>query len=231
MSNTILPAAGSTAAATSSLSTIGTSDLGKNDFLKLLTAQLAHQDPLNPMDNTAFVAQLAQFSSLEQMQNVNSNLGTSILLSQSVNNSLATTLIGRDVQASGDTVTQTAGGSSNLNFNLDSDASVQVTVVDSSGKTVATLKPGDMKAGQQSVTWDGKADDGTTAPSGDYTFKVTATDAKGNPVGAETFIRGRVTGVKFENGSTYVMVGSRQLSMSDITQIFEAGTGPGSSGS
>jgi flagellar basal-body rod modification protein FlgD len=230
VSNTILPTT-PTSAATSAVSTIGSSDLGKDDFLKLLTAQLAHQDPLNPMDNTAFVAQLAQFSSLEQMQNVNTNLSTSILLSQSVNNSLATTLIGREVQASGNTITQTAGGNSSLGFNLDSDASVQINVVDSSGKTVATLKPGDMKAGQETVNWDGKEDDGSTAPSGDYTFNVTAADAKGNPVGAETMITGKVTGVKFENGQTYIMVGSRQLSMSDITQILDAGSGSTSSGS
>ncbi len=201
-----------------------TGALGKEEFLKLLTAQLQHQDPLQPVQNEAFVAELAQFSSLEQMQNVNSNLATSLLLNQSVNNSLATTLIGREVEAAGNDFTLAQGGNANLSFHLDGDATAKVEVVDGSGKVVATLEPGSLKAGDQSVTWDGKGADGQPAPPGQYTFRVTATDAKGNPVAAHTLIRGRVTGVQFEDGATYLLVGSRKLSLSDVTQILEAPT-------
>lgn len=203
----------------------GTSALGKEEFLKLLTAQLRNQDPLQPIQNEQFVAQLAQFSSLEQMQNMNDNLTNNILINQSVNNSLSTTLIGREVEARGDTFTLESGAKTNLGFSLSGDATVKVEVLDSNGKVVATLKPGDMKPGSQSVSWDGNGADGKPAASGDYTFRVTATDAKGNAVGSQTTVRGRVTGVKFMNGGTYLMVGSRTFSLADVTQILEASTG------
>jgi flagellar basal-body rod modification protein FlgD len=208
----------------SALGTSGTSALGKDEFLKLLTAQLQHQNPLSPMDNTAFVAQLAQFSSLEQMQNMNSSLATSIMVSQSVNNSLATSLIGRDIQARGDDVTHAVGGSEKLQFNLASGADVKVDVLDSTGKVVATVKSAGMASGNQSVTWDGNGLDGKPVAAGDYTFKVTATDSKGAAVTAETLVTGRVTGVKFEDGITYLMVGGRKISMGDVQQIVEAQT-------
>ncbi|MGA9120044.1 MAG: flagellar hook capping FlgD N-terminal domain-containing protein, partial [Bacteroidota bacterium] len=78
--------------------------LGKDDFLKLLVTQLQNQDPLNPLQGTEFVAQLAQFSSLEQLTNINSSLEQNIqsnqLMTQSIGNSLAATLVGKDVRAS-----------------------------------------------------------------------------------------------------------------------------------
>ncbi len=200
----------------------GTSALGKEEFLKLLTAQLRNQDPLQPIQNEQFVAQLAQFSSLEQMQNMNDNLTSNIMINQSVNNSLATTLIGREVEAKGNTFTLESGSKTNLSFTTSADASAKVEVVDSNGKVVATIKAGDLKAGNQSVSWDGNGADGKPAASGDYTFRVTATDAKGNAVGTQTMVRGKVTGVKFQNGGTYLMVGSRTFSLADVTQILDA---------
>jgi flagellar basal-body rod modification protein FlgD len=209
----------------STTSTAGTTAMGKDDFLKLLTTQLQNQNPLEPMDNTAYVAQLAQFSSLEQMQNMNSNLATSILLNQSVNNSLATSLIGRDIQSRGDQLTHVSSDKQQLDFTLGGAAAkVKVEVVDANGKVVATLEPGAMSSGSQSVTWDGKETDGSTAPAGDYTFRVSATDAKGAAVSSQTTVTGRVTGVKFDNGNTYLMIGGRKVSMADIIQIAEAGT-------
>jgi flagellar basal-body rod modification protein FlgD len=219
--STISPTS-ATSSGLGSSGTTGSSAMGKNEFLKLLTAQLQHQNPLTPMDNTAFVAQLAQFSSLEQMQNVNSNLITSILVNQSVNNSLATSLIGRDIQAKGDEFTHASAGTEKLQFNLAADADVKVTVLDSTGKVVATLKPGTMTSGSQSVTWDGNGQDGKPVAAGDYTFKVTATDSRGATVTAETLVNGRVTGVKFEDGNTYLMVGGRKINMGDVLQIVEA---------
>jgi len=213
----------STGSSLASLTGTGSSVMGKDQFLQLLVVQLQNQDPTQPMQNTEFVAQLAQFSALEQMQNVNSNLGTSILLNQSVNNSLATTLIGRDIEAHGNSFTFASGDQPQLSFNLSGDANATVNIVDSTGKTVATIKAGDLKSGMNSVTWDGKTQDGTPAAAGDYTFTVSATDAKGNAVTADTMVRGRVTGVKFDNGVTYLLVGSQTFSLSDVTQILEAG--------
>lgn len=214
---------GTSATGTSLASTLGSSSMGKDQFLQLLVTQLQNQDPTQPMQNTEFVAQLAQFSSLEQLQNVNSNLTTGILLNQSVNNSLSTSLIGKTIEAQGNTLTYAQGDKPELSFKLSADANAKVDVVDANGKVVATIKADGLKAGQNKVTWDGMTSDGTAAPAGDYTFKVTATDTKGNAVTSSTLVQGRVTGVEFDNGATYLLVGSHKYQLSDVTQILEAG--------
>jgi flagellar basal-body rod modification protein FlgD len=76
------------------LVTKGNSTLGKDDFLKLLVTQLKYQDPLKPMEDREFIAQSAQFSSLEQMTNLNQNMGM-FLRMQAISNTAA--LIGKDV--------------------------------------------------------------------------------------------------------------------------------------
>ena len=96
----------------------GGATLGKEDFLKLLMTQLQYQDPLNPMDNQDFMAELAQFSSLEQLQNVNSNLQANFLLTQSLNNSLATNLIGKRVIALGSQVYLGRDSGEEITFDL-----------------------------------------------------------------------------------------------------------------
>ena len=214
----------STSSTGSSLTSgVGSSAMGKDQFLQLLVTQLQNQDPTQPMQNTEFVAQLAQFSSLEQLQNVNTNLSTGNLLNQSVNNSLSTSLIGKTIEATGDTITYAQGDQPKLSFNLSADANAKVEVVDSNGKTVATIKADGLKSGQNSVTWDGKTSDGTAAPAGTYTFKVTATDVNGNAVASSTLVQGKVTGVEFDNGATYLLVGSQKYQLSDVTQILGAG--------
>ena len=99
-----------------------TGELGKDAFLRLLVTQLNYQDPLSPMQNEAFVAQLAEFSALEQMQNINRNLEDSIqanfLLNKAMNNSLVTTLIGKDVVASTNRFTYDPEGNIELGFQL-----------------------------------------------------------------------------------------------------------------
>lgn len=73
--------------------------LGKEDFLKLLTNQLRNQDPLKPMDSTAFTAQLAQFSSLEQLFNINNGIEQMLSFQGSMNNGMAVDFIGKTVAA------------------------------------------------------------------------------------------------------------------------------------
>ena len=226
MLNSTSAATSAAASTTSGSSVTGSRAMGKDEFLRLLTSQLQNQDPLKPMDNEQFVSQLAQFSSLEQMQNMNASLSSNILINQSVNNQLAANMIGRQIEANGNDLHLDQGGKADLNFSLAANANVKVEVVDSNGKVVATLKPGDMKAGKQVVSWNGKGDDGQPAAAGDYTFRVTGTDARGNAVGAQTLVRGKVTGIKFENGGTYLMVGTRTFSLGDVTQILDGSSTP-----
>ena len=118
--------------------------LGKDDFLKLLITKLTHQDPLKPMDDEAFVAQLAQFSSLEQLQNMNNSLDNSLewdyLQMQTINNTMATNLIGREVKASYNGVYLDGNNQPTISFNSPQYAQrVNVQILDINGSVVRTL--------------------------------------------------------------------------------------------
>jgi len=83
--------------------------MGKEDFLRLFTTQLKAQDPLNPMDSTQFTAQLAQFSSLEQLTNINTSLANMVSSQYSLQNVMATGMIGKEVQLANDEVHAVTG--------------------------------------------------------------------------------------------------------------------------
>lgn len=199
--------------------------LGKDEFLKLLTMQLKYQNPLEPMENTEFIAQLTQFSSLEQLQNIGTDIESQMLLIQGTNNSLATTLIGKYVVTSGSSLRLTDDGTGRICFDLGQDASdATISVYDSNNVLVATLSEEDLDSGRNYVEWDGKKIDGSPATPGTYTFAVTATDTAGASVAATTYTYGLVDGVKFENGNAILMMGDLAITLSSILEILATGS-------
>lgn len=194
--------------------------MGKDDFLRLLVAQLQAQDPMNPMDSTDFTAQLAQFSSLEQLQNINTSLGT-IGTSQSVlTNSQAVSFIGKTITAIGDTIGLQGGQSQSLQFSLDADASGSyLRIYDQQGNFIRQIETGALSAGQNSVSWDGRDYLGGQAPDGTYTFEVEALDELGNSVPVTQFMTGLVTGVHFQNGVAYLQCGNREIAMGNVVNV------------
>jgi flagellar basal-body rod modification protein FlgD len=202
-------------ATTSTTASSGTkSALGKDDFLKMMIAQLKHQDPLNPMDGTAFTAQLAQFSSLEQLQNINSQMTSFTKQQQTLGNSQAVNFIGKQVLATGNTVS-VDGNPVTLGYNLAGDAvSGQVQIYDANGQLVNTLSFTNQKQGLNSMTW--------TPPSsakGTYSFAVSALDRSGKSVSASTMTQGTVTGVNFHDSATYLNVGGQEVGLADIVSV------------
>jgi flagellar basal-body rod modification protein FlgD len=199
-----------------------TSTMGKDDFLNLLVTQMQNQDPLNPMDSTAFTAQLAQFSSLEELQNINETLG-SVGNSQTVlTNSQAVDYIGKRIQAVGDRLDMAAGQPASIEFNLDRNAAgVYVRIYDQSGAFVKDLEPGALGAGLQSVTWDGKDYQDRQVPDGPYRYEVKAMDADGNSVSATSFTNGTVSGVYYKNGQAYLMTASQEIPLGNVVQVYE----------
>jgi flagellar basal-body rod modification protein FlgD len=201
--------------------------LGKDDFLKLLTVQLQHQDPLDPQDNTEMVAQLAEFSSLEQLENMNQNLTSSLdldlILTQVLNNTAAAGLIGKSVLASGNAVEiDEAGEGTTVNFDLAANAdSLTVSIYDESGALVATIEQGGTEAGRQSLEWDGKDSSGNDLSAGTYTFKVNATDGEGNSIGVTPLVMGSVDVVKFVNGEAVLVLDGIEVSISEIIEIYQ----------
>ncbi len=198
-------------------------ELGKEEFLKLLTVQLGNQDPLTPMENEAFVAQLAQFSSLEQLIGLGEsmqNLATAQAVSNGAN---MVGMIGREVTYAGNSVQHTRGATDTLNVDVsDAAARVTVTVHDAEGNVVRSIEAGATKGGKVSVEWDGKDTHGMKLKSGEYTYAVSAADAKGTPVDATTQMSGIVTGVTFEAGYPELIVDGQRIAVGQIISVLEA---------
>ena len=194
--------------------------MGKEAFLTLLITQLQHQDPLNPADSTEFTAQLAQFSSLEQLSNVNENLASLKLYQASINNAQAVSFIGKEIVSTGNSVEARSGQPVACEFELAKPAQkVVVSVYDATGAFVKDVVATGLAAGRQTVSWDGRDRNGNTAPDGTYTFEVQAEGSGKEAVAATTYTRGVVTGVSFQDGVTYLTVGKRRVAIGDVVQV------------
>jgi flagellar basal-body rod modification protein FlgD len=176
--------------------------MGKDDFLKLLVAQLRHQDPLKPQDDSEFVAQLAQFSSLEQTMGINDRLDLLSAQSQGLQNSQVVNLVGKEATVRGSLVTADGTGVGvPVAFSLDSasDKTV-VSIRDQNGNTVRTIDVGQRGAGLARINWDGRDDAGNIQPAGTYGVAIQATGASGAPVSVSQETKGTVDAVSFDKG-------------------------------
>ena len=195
-------------------------DMGKETFLKLLVAQLEHQDPLSPMDNTQFLSQLAQFSTLEGINNLGSEFKTVSSGISSLKNYTASSLVGRLVKVEGGGFEFT-GSAVRLAYSLDDDAAtVTVTIRDSLGRPVKTMNPQGTGRGEYEVLWDGKDRLGKTVAPGFYQIDVTAADKTGNTIQATTYIMEQIRGLKLDGDKVYVSVGGMTLPLDDIKEIY-----------
>lgn len=216
--------------------------LGRDAFLQLLVAQLSNQDPLNPQEGHEFAAQLAQFSSVEQLANIGGTLAAhSDLLAKlaaqaeasasqqaqqaealGLQGDLASAagLIGQTVEARGGHAVWDGATPATLGVSLKAPAaSVQVVVRDAAGRAVRTLSLGHLGAGRHTPTWDGLTDDGQTAPPGAYSFTIEAAGPDGGAVPATPFTRGRVDRVTIEPDGVRFWIGPRGAPMSDLISL------------
>jgi flagellar basal-body rod modification protein FlgD len=203
----------------------GSATLGKDEFLKILVAQMSNQDPTEPQDSSTFVAELAQFSSLEQAQNTVSRLDTLLLGQATANQTAAANFIGKEVAFRGGTVHFDGSTPQTASINVTKPADkVTVAVTDGSGRTIRTLQLGAHGAGNMAVEWDGRDDKGRLVASGDYRLAPAAFDADGKAISVELSTSGTVTGVAFEGGIPMLKVDGSLIRMSDITSINERNT-------
>ena len=193
--------------------------LGKDDFLKLFVTQLRAQNPLNPMSNTEFTAQLAQFSSLEQLNNISMQLHDLLLYQNSLQNTLSNTLIGRKVKISGNEVY--LKDNAEISYALQEDVSkVKISVYSSSGELVKEVNLGQQTSGEKNYVWDGTDNSGNHLPEGHYQIKVEALDDSGTPVNVSTMVYGTVTGITFDNNITYLIVNNTlKIQLNEIKEI------------
>ncbi len=194
-------------------------DMLAEDFFRLLTTQLQYQDPLKPMENQDTSAMMAQITALEQQKQMTSSINDMAQLTASINNMTALSFVGREVNARGNTVVY-EGDPVNLSYELGDDASeVRVSIYNESGKLVRVIEEGSVNEGEASVSWDGKDQNGKDAADGRYIFTVEATKPDGAKVSSMTYTEGTVTGVRYENGVTYLKVGDKEVTISDVRTI------------
>lgn len=190
----------------------------KEAFLKLLVAQVKQQDPLSPQDSSQYVEQLTQFSTLEQLMSLNSGVETLALGQMSNNSQEALRFVGHDVIARGDKLTHDQGEMQDIGYEIKGEADQANLVIRDAYGEVIHEQPIDPSQGVQRYQWDGRMKDGRSAPSGRYTVSVEATQSE-NPVPVDTYVRGQVTGVRFDEGYPELMIGDRRVRMTDVVEV------------
>lgn len=201
--------------------------MGKNEFLKLLTTQLRYQDPLDPMDGKEMAADLAQFSGLEQLLNINEQLeaqqGRFNALAQAMNNSMAMNTIGREVVVDTDKVYLTGDADTGFDAKVLADittsGNAKLTLLDKSGKEVGSRSLGYLGTGPQQAFDVGSAASGVTA-AGVYQIRIEVTNADGKDVPQQTYTVGTIDGLAYaEDGSAVLTMGPLAIAFNAILKI------------
>jgi flagellar basal-body rod modification protein FlgD len=198
--------------------------MGKEDFLTLLVAQLKNQDPLNPDNPTEFTAQLAQFSSLEQLFSLNENVNKLVDSNANADKMSTLSTIGKDVAYNGSGF-KYSGEPVTIGYQLDSPAS-QVTVdLQLNGATVKSFNGTDLTAGNHYITWDGLSTDGVAAPNGNYKIVLSAKAPEGQTAGIAPLIKSEVTGVDLNGtGGATLITKAGQIAYSSVIGIYDPGS-------
>lgn len=205
----------------------GSTSLDMNAFLTMFTTQLQYQDPTNPMESYELAAQLAQFSSVEGINQVNTNLQTVQTYLASLNNAQMVGLVGKEVVTNSDALRVTSGTATTAAYTLPADSTVTVEIYNDQGQVVRTMSQGAQTAGNHNLQWDGKDDSGQTVADGDYTCKVSAVAASGETSNIATTVTGQVYSFVMNSTSPYVILGGpngAHVPISAISQVSDPTT-------
>jgi flagellar basal-body rod modification protein FlgD len=193
--------------------------MGKDEFLKLFITQMRNQDPLNPMSSEQLASQMAQFTSVEQLININTQLEQQAALNGQIIGALAGAnavgMLGRTVNAVGNQVavpdttgvTATVGGTG---------GTAVLKIYDEGGKVVGTRELGSVGAGRQ--TWE-VGDAARGLPPGRYRFGIEVVDGEGTPVPVQTFSRGRVEGIRHGPNGPVLVAGSVEIPVVSVVEV------------
>lgn len=202
------------------------SSLGQEDFLTILVAQLTHQDPLSPMEDTDMTSQLAQFSSLEQLTSINDgikDLGSSMAQSDMLS---AVSFIGKEVKAEGYKISINDGNVSSIYYGFGEPvSSILMNIYDTDGGIIRSIELGSKEAGSYQYEWDGKNENGQVMPDGSYGVGILGEDIEGQAVMVQTEISGTVDAVVNEDGTQYLRLkDGRYLNFLNVKEIVDPGS-------
>lgn len=195
--------------------------MGKEEFLKLFVAQMKNQDPLNPMQGEELAAQLAQFSSVEQLINLNQQLeaqsGASAAMIQTLQNGSAANLIGREVYANGDALVISETGAASVTVDVANAGGAGVLrIFDPNGREVGVRELGTVSGGRQTIEL-GSAGEGL--PAGGYTYRLDVVDGDGGKVPVQTYSRGTVDGIRYHADGPYLTSGALMIPLGSVVEV------------
>lgn len=198
--------------------------MGKDEFLKLLTFQLQNQDPMNPMDQSKMTGELAQFSQLEQLSNLNKKFEDQGKTKAIEDKFYAASFVGKKVVTTGSSINlRNSGDPGDVLFSLDGEASkVMVRILDEKNNIVGEIWKDGMSQGSHQITWDGTQLDGAPAVKGTYRAQVKAWDNMGNDIGTRTEATGVVQSVTFDEGEPVLTVGGQKVFLRDVKSFHTA---------
>lgn len=191
-------------------------------FLTLLTTQLQHQNPLDPLDTNQFTAQLVQFAGVEQQLKSNDQLKSLIDLQKSAQATAALAYVGNTVAVDGSTG-QLNNGSATWNLKTDTAANATITITSSTGQT-AYSGTYNLNQGNTSFVWDGKGNDGSQWPAGAYKLTTTAKDTSGNSIPIVTETQGVVDSVDLTATPALLSIGGNTYTTDQIKRVMRPST-------
>ena len=202
---------------------VGNNQLDKDAFMSLLLTQMKNQDPTTPLKSHEMAAQLAQFTSLEKLTNIDKGIDGLAKSQQPSHNFEALSLIGKVIETDSSKVNHSSKDQSHdIRFQLPADASeVQVNVKDVQGNVIRTMKMSNLKAGKNEIAWNGQMEDGTPAAAGNYNISFQAKGTSGKKIFVQSKIEGKITGVNFTPHGPQLLVGKQTVDISEIQTIHE----------
>ncbi len=190
-----------------------------DDFLVLLTTQLQNQDPLDPASSSEFTSQLVQFAGVEQSINTNQKLDALVSLSLGSSFSSALNYVGKDISYISSEGHFNGTDPVKIAYAINGDSvDTTINIFDEDGTLIYSE---DVSGGATEFTWDGKDDNGIVQPEGTYEIRVDALDGQNSALTVTTVVTGHVSGIETQNGSTFLLVGSRAVSLGNIINVVE----------
>lgn len=200
---------------------VGNKEMGKDAFMTLLLTQMKNQDPTSPLKSHEMAAQLAQFTSLEKLHNINTEIVGLRKDQQPDHNFQALNFIGRSITTDNSKIGRLdTADQHDVRFNLPQDAaSVKMHIKDANGALIRSLEYKNLKAGKNELRWNGMTEDGRQAPVGDYHVMMEATGNNGRKLGVEMKSEGIISGVNFTPKGPQLLIGKQVVNMSDVKSI------------
>ena len=217
---TTLPASSTTGTSAAATSALASSQIAGNfqSFLQLLTTQLQNQNPLSPLDTNQFTQQLVEFAGVQQQINTNDSLATLVSLQQTAQSTQALTFVGKTATVSGSTATMTDSAAT-WDLDIPSNCTMTVTITNGSGQTVFSGNYSATAGNGQPFNWNGKGNDGTQWPDGQYNLTATAADSSGNSVAVSTNVQGVVSSVDLTQTPPMLTINGQSYTINQIKGI------------